>query len=276
MHAVVWRSTLAAACLFWGTLFWATALTACSGCEGTRRELDTVPVAPYPLSGAGELDLERTLRSGPMMRDQNVVERFELRSADGHRVIRARQEWPLGTTDVEVIFDDAWRPLRVWRRTTIPDATGPLGHVDHRIYDLEGSDEGVLIARRGPTGERTGTLLMGERPTAVITPGRGGLTGWLRRARLEVGGRSREHVLDVREPLALIREVTLQREEDREMDDLGRVRVYTIYGREPFFADEDDVVVGDMSGLRRAEVVDGEVPDPMPDPGPFTPADLPE
>lgn len=251
------------------------ALAACSACEGQRQTLDFVPEVPYPIEGEGELVDERVLRSGPDMREQGVVERFEIRRAGERRIVRVEQEWALGTADVEVVYDEEWLPERVWRRTTIPDATGPIGHVDVRIYDLLGSDEGVLIARRDPTGAREGILLKGERPTAVIGPGRGLLSAWLQRARLDVGGRTREHVLDVREPLGLIREVTLQREADREMDDLGRVRVYTIYGREPVFADEEDVVVGDMMGLRRAEVVEGPVPDPMPDRAAFDPRALP-
>ena len=79
----------------------------------------------------------------------------------------------------------------------------------------------------------------------------------------------------MREPLALIREVTLTRHPDQEVDGLGRVRVYTIYGREPVFADGDDVAVGDMMGLRDASTMEGPVPDPMPDPGPFDTRRLP-
>lgn len=254
----------------------AVGLSACSSCEATRHELESVPEIPRPVRGEGELEHEGVLRSGRDMRDQDVVERFEVRAAGGYRVVRTRQEWPLGTADVEVIFEPGGAPVRVWRRTTIPDASGPLGHLDVRIYDLASSDEGVLIARRGPTGERTGTLLRGPRPTAVITAGRGSLTAWIQRAALEVGEQSREPVLDVREPLALIREVTLKREADRDMDDLGRVRVYTIYGREPFFANDDDVVVGDMFGLRDASTISSPLPDPMPDPGPFDALGLPD
>ena len=68
--------------------------------------------------------------------------------------------------------------------------------------------------------------------------------------------------------MALIRDVTLQRVEARDVEGLGRVRVYTVYGREPVFTDENDVVVGDLMGLRLASAVPGEIPDPMPDPDP--------
>jgi hypothetical protein len=109
----------------------------------------------------------------------------------------------------------------------------------------------------------------------VIGPGRGLLSIWFQRARLDVGGRLREAVLDVREPLALVRDVTLMRLEDQHVEGLGRVRVYTIYGREPVFANDDDVVVGDMFGMRRASAVSGPLPDPLPDPGPIDPIGTP-
>lgn len=234
-----------------------------------------MPDIPYPVEGDGTLRLARVLRSGPDMREQNVVERFELREAQGHTIVRVRQEWPLGTADLDVVFDEQLLPLRVWKRSTMPTATGPLGHRDLRVYDLTSSSEGVLLAHRNATGKRSGTLLRGPRPRAVIGPGRGVLTAWIRRADLVVGQRVREPVLDVREPLAVIRDVTLRREADRDVEGLGRVRVYTIYGREPVYADSDDAIVGDMFGLRSAESMEGPVPDPMPEPGELDPRESP-
>lgn len=243
-------------------------------CEGgPRRALDSVPRIPYPLEGEGEVRVSRVLRSGPEMREPNVVERFEVREAGEHTVIRVRQEWPRGTADLDVVFDSSGQPLRVWKRTTIPDASGPLGHRELRVYDLTGDE--VRLAERDPTGARSGVAIRGPRPRAVIGPGRGLLTAWLRRAELAVGERLREPVLDVREPLAVVREVTLKREPDREVEGLGTVRVYTIYGREPVYADDQNVVVGDMFGLRPAGAVEGPLPDPMPDPGPIDPRELP-
>ena len=72
----------------------------------------------------------------------------------------------------------------------------------------------------------------------------------------------RESVLDIRESIEVVREATLRRLEDRDDPLLGRVRVYTIYGREPVYADENDVVVGDMMGLVRGDLVRGPVPVP--------------
>ncbi|MCA9611067.1 MAG: hypothetical protein KC619_35980, partial [Myxococcales bacterium] len=230
---------------------------------------DEVPEVPYPVDSDGEVELARTLRSGPAMPGPDIVERFELRRAGDHRIVRVRQEWPMGTADHDVVFDTEGLPLRVWRRTTVPSADDPVGHPDVRAYAIGGPR--VLVARRGPDGEREGTALRGERPRAVIGPGRGVFTAWIQRGHLELGGRLREWVLDVREPLGVIREVTLIREAARDVEGLGRVRVYTIYGREPVFTDEDDVVIGDLMGLRDASTLPGPLPDPMPDPGPFDP-----
>lgn len=240
----------------------------CSGCEGSRREVSSLPDLGYPTcDGAplpeGEVIASAVLRSGPVMREQNVVEELELRRRGCVLAARLHQEWPLGTSDVEVLYDEQLAPLRVYKRTTMPDASGPLGHRDLRLFELR--TEPVGLTRRTPRGELERFELLGGRPRAVIAPGRGVLTVWLRRAGLPEGGRVRETVLDVREPIAVLREVTLERLEDREVEGLGRVRVYTIFGREPIFADEDDLVVGDMFGLRRADAVPGPIPDPMPD-----------
>jgi len=243
------------------------------GCEGPRRELEAVPEIPYPVDGDGELELTRVLRSGPVMRDREVVERFELRRAGDRRIIRVRQEWPLGTADLDVVYDAEGLPLRVWRRTTLPTASDPVGHRDLRVYDLTGDE--VRVAHRAADGSTEGAAIRGTRPRAVIGPGRGVLTAWIQRADLEVGERLRESVLDVREPLAVIRDVTLKREAARDVEGLGTVRVYTIYGREPVFTDENDVVIGDLMGLMEASALEGPIPDPMPDPGPLDPRATP-
>jgi hypothetical protein len=203
------------------------------------------------------------LRSGSTMREQRVVERYEIRRRGCAIVARVEQEWPLGTAQLDVVFDANGLPLRVLRRTTMPDRSGPLGHVDTRVLELR--TEPVGVVHRASSGAVERYQLLGAQPRAVIGPGRGLLTVWLQRARLAVGGRLREWVLDVREPVPLLREVTLQRRADQQVEGLGSVRVYTIFGREPVFADEHDVVIGDMFGLRRADAVEGPVPDPMPD-----------
>lgn len=250
----------------------------CSKCEGSRRPVASLPDLGYPTCDGQPLpEGERVggglLRSGPTMREHDVVERFELRRRGCVTVARVEQEWPLGTADVDVVYDQDLRPLRVWKQTTMPDASGPLGHRDVRVYELRTTPIG--LTRRTPTGELERFELRGARPEAVIGPGRGLLSIWLRRAHLDVGGRVRQPVLDVREPIAVIRDVTLERLPDQGVEGIGRVRVYTIYGSEPIFADEDDVVVGDMFGLRPADSLPGPTPDPMPDRGPIDPTQMP-
>ena len=73
---------------------------------------------------------------------------------------------------------------------------------------------------------------------------------WIKRARLAPGEKVRELVLDIR-ALEKIELVTLLREPDMDHEELGRVRVYTFYGRETVFADEQDRIVGDLAGMRR-------------------------
>jgi len=250
------------------------ALGGCEACEGPRRDVATLPDLGYPTCDGeplpeGEVIGSNVLRSGPSMRERDVVERFEIRRRGCVTVVRASQEWSLGTSDIDVVFDAELNPLRVWKRTTMPDASGPIGHRDVRVIELR--TDPIGLTRRTPTGAWERFELRGAKPRAVIGPGRGLMTMWFRRARLPEGGRVREPVLDVREPMAQIREVTLQRLEDRDVEGLGRVRVYTIFGREPILTDENDVVVGDLFGMRAASAVEGEIPDPLPDPGPIDP-----
>lgn len=256
-------------------LFAALLCASCSECEGTRREVASLPDLPYPACAPGtelpegEIIASDVLRSGPTMRDPQVVERFEIRRRGCVTVVRVQQEWPLGTADLDVAYDEDLLPLRVWKRTTMPGANDPIDQLDVARYELR--TPAVGVTRRGPDGSIERAELIGERPRAVIGPGRGLLTIWIQRARLREGGRLREWALDVREPIALLREVTLQRERDQSFEGVGRVRVYTIYGREPIFANDDDVVIGDLMGLRRAADLEGPIPDPLPDPGPIDP-----
>lgn len=255
-------------------LLLALALGGCEGCETPRRSVATLPELDYPTCDAeplpeGEVIASGVLRSGPTMREQDVAERFEIRRRGCVTVVRVAHEWPLGTSDLDAVFDDDLAPLRVWKRTTMPDASGPVGHRDVQVVELR--TDPVGLTRRTASGAWERFELRGPKPRAILGPGRGLMTMWFRRAQLPEGGRVREAVLDVREPMAEIREVTLQRLEDREVEGLGRVRVYTIFGREPILTDEHDVVVGDLFGMRAASSVEGPIPDPLPDPGPIDP-----
>lgn len=238
-----------------------------AGCESCRKQLPltTGEDLPYPDCGRGELPdgevvASGHLRSGPTMRDKEIVERFELRRRDCLYTMRVRQEWPLGVADVDVVWDEEGRPLRAWKRMTLP---GVEDVSDIRRYELRG--ERVVMKVRNEEGRVEWRELRGPRPIAVIGPGRGLLTMWIRSADLEVGEKARGPVLDFREPFERIRDVTLERKPDLHEPSLGRtVRVYTIYGREPVFTDDDGAVIGDMAGLRPHESLDTPEPPPAP------------
>lgn len=226
----------------------------------------SVPELGYPSCGddaglpSGELVAEARLRPSESALEQNVTERFELRRRACLYVATVHQEWPLSVADVEVVFDDQLRPLRVWRRLTLPGSQRADGNADTRRYELR--TEQVSIKKRTPDGNVTYEYLRGERPSAVIGPGRGLLTAWIRRANLPVGGRLREWALDVREMLEVLRPVTLKREPDLYLPWLGRTaRVYTVFGRETVFTDESNTVLGDLAGLRPANLV--HTPEPQ-------------
>jgi hypothetical protein len=58
---------------------------------------------------------------------------------------------------------------------------------------------------------------------------------------------------------------TLERLPDQVQKDMGRsVRVYTFFGKETVFADESDVVIGDLAGMRPAETVTLPEPPALP------------
>jgi hypothetical protein len=249
------------------------ALTACV--ELPRQRVDALEDRGYPTCAEGAtgpepLALSRTLRAGPGMREPSAFETFELRSRDCHVVFTGHEEWAMGASDVEVVFDASLRPLRAYKRSTAPGPQPIAARTDVRIYDLRGPH--VELRRRAPLGEIERFVYRAPTPGAIIGPGRGLLTAWFRRAHLSVGGRVREPVLDVREAVEVVRDVTLLRLEDRDDERLGRrVRVYTIYGREPIYADEDDLVIGDMMGLVPAEMISAPMPTPMTTDGPPDP-----
>jgi hypothetical protein len=103
---------------------------------------------------------------------------------------------------------------------------------------------------------------------AVVGPGRGVITAWIQRAKLGVGGKSIELVLDFREMLESLEPATLVRSEDQFEPSFHRVvRVYTFYGRETVFADEHDVVIGDLAGMRPTDSLSTPEPESLPDYG---------
>jgi hypothetical protein len=232
-------------------------------------EREGAPVAPgdagklFVVRGDPHVLADRRLYLFDSIPERTIVERFQVRDEECLRVIAARLEWARQSTDTEIVYDAGWSPLRAWKRMTIPGSDRADGHADIRRYELRG--EQVTITRRGMDGTMHYAVVQGSKPNAIIGSGRGLLTAWIRRAKLDVGAKVREPVLDIREMHERIRDVTLKREPDLYVEGLGRtVRVYTIFGREPFFADENDVVMGDLAGLRPAERVAEPLPAPAP------------
>lgn len=242
-------------------VFVAAALAlAVSACRRKHIPTEAIAEIAYPSCGddaglpEGELVAESNLRPGENALEQEVTEHFTLRRRACLYVATVHQEWPLSIADVEVVFDSELRPLRAWRRLTLPGSQRADGNADTRRYELRTGQ--VAIKKRTPDGVLSYEWLRGERPQAVLGSGRGLLTPWIRRANLPVGGRVREWVLDVREMFEQLRPVTLRREPDMVLPWLGRTaRVYTVFGRETVFTDENNTVLGDLAGMRPAELV---------------------
>ncbi len=109
------------------------------------------------------------------------------------------------------------------------------------------------------------TVPAGARVGAVIAPGRGIITAWLKRARLKVGDKTDDLVLDFRAPIESLEIASLERNEDRFEPSLGKkVRVYTFFGQETVFADDEDVVIGDLAGMRPSDSLSSPEPAPLP------------
>jgi hypothetical protein len=244
-------------------------LGACAACADCRERVpvEAVERLPYPSCEdgplpEGEVVASGHLRAGPTMRDQDVVERFEVRRRDCLVVVTVRQEWRVRVADVEAVYDDALHPLRVWRRTMDPNLPDPVAQADIRLYELR--TDPPTLTWRTPSGEMQYRELKGGRPEALIGPGRGLLTPWLWRARLGPDEKNRVPVLDFRKDVERVSPVTLHRKPDQHEGVMDRtLRVYTIFGREPVFADDDDVVVGDMMGLRPHDALDTPAPAPL-------------
>ncbi len=221
----------------------------------------------------GELIGSRTLRAGPVMPERTIVEHFEIRRRDCVEVFRGRQDWAMSSNDLDVVYDaQTGLPLRAWKRIRSPG--GETGErLEVRRFELRDTER-VALTQRTVTGALEHWKLRGTMPRAIIGPGMGLLSMWIRRARLAPGGRLRESVLDIRESMEIVRDVTLLRLDDRDDPVLGRVRVYSIYGREPFYADENDIVLGDLRGLLPAELVREPMPTPSMPESPPDPTEL--
>jgi hypothetical protein len=245
------------------------------GCKRKHVAVDAVPELGYPScadAGPDDLVARGHIRSGPISNDQNVDERFELRLTPCGYAFHGRQESPGDVNDVEIRYDATLTPLWAWKRMTLAMSPRPDGAADLRRYELRTGE--VFIKRRDPDGATTFEHLLsggrmpvpvGARVGAVIAPGRGSLTVWLKRAKLKVGDKTDDLVMDFRGALETLEIASLERTEDRFEPVLGKnVRVYTFFGQETVFADDEDVVVGDLSGQRPSDALSTPEPPPMP------------
>ncbi|MEM7606190.1 MAG: hypothetical protein AAF411_12615 [Myxococcota bacterium] len=238
------------------------ALLLLGGCESClkRTAVEEVTVHPAPSCdepAEPELLAQGSLMSGPIHRER-VIEHFRVEARGCLRAITVRQEWSRQITEVEAVFDDAWNPIQVWKRMSIPGVPEPEQYEDVRLYEFR--NEPATMTERNAEG-RTHRAFRGGQPNRLVGPGRALITAWIQRADLEVGETDRGMALDVRELFERVDEVALRRDADRYEDDLGReVRVYTVFGRESVFADENNIVIGDLAGLRLATDL-GEAPE---------------
>jgi hypothetical protein len=256
----------------------ALAMACLAGCRRKHVPVDAEPELGFPTcadGGTGEvgtLAAEGHLRAGPFSAEKNVVERFELRRTSCGYSFQSRQEWPLAIADVEVRYDAALTPLWAWKRLTIAGSLRADGNADIRRYELRTGD--VFIKHRDADAQITLEKLLpggrmnvpaGARVGAMVGPGRGIITAWLQREKLPVGGKTQELVLDFRNLFESLEEGTLQRVPDLYEPSLGRtVRAYTFFGQETVFADDNDVVIGDLAGMRPDDSLTTPEPPPLP------------
>ncbi|MGH7297873.1 MAG: hypothetical protein ACRELB_23235 [Polyangiaceae bacterium] len=264
-------------------------LACVAGCKRKHVAVDSVPELGYPACGDGGVSSEGTveaegrLRAGPLSNEKDVVETYTLRhTACGH-VLTARQEWPLAIADVEVHYDEGFTPIWAWKRLTMAGSKRADGDADIRRYELRTGE--VFIKRRDAKGTTVLEKLLaggrmsvpaGAKVGAVVGPGRGVITAWIRRERLPVGGKTQELVLDFRDMLESLEEGTIERSEDLFEPWLGKkVRVYTFFGKETVFADDTDAVIGDLAGMRPAASLHTPEPPPLPTYGGADPVHTP-
>jgi hypothetical protein len=260
-----------------------------AGCKHKHIPVEAVPELGYPACGdAGQGDgvevARGRLRAGPLSHEQNVVEAFSLRRTACGFTFLSRQEWPLDISDVEIRYDDTLTPLWAWKRMTLAGSRRDDGDADIRRYELRTGD--VFIKRRRDShGELAFERLLpggrmkvapGARVGAVLAPGRGAVTAWIRRSKLAVGGKVYDLVLDFRPMVEKLELGSLERNPDQFEPALGRnVRVYTFFGQESVFADDDDVVIGDLAGMRPSATLPPPEPEALPAFGGPDPAHTP-
>jgi hypothetical protein len=227
-----------------------------------RVPAESVEALPYPRCETTEAEVlaEGTLRAGPRMADQDVVETYRFTREACRIVAKVQQSWSRGISEVEVVYDLDWTPLRAWKRSHTPVREGPPQLFDIRRYEMRTQAANVIID--GGREGRSQFWFRGGKPIAVVGPGRALLYAFIQRAHLSVGQKLKGPVLDFRNPVERVEPVALRRDPDRRDEVLGRtVRVYTVFGRESVFADEQDRVIGDLAGLVPAAMVSRPLPE---------------
>ncbi|MEM7447799.1 MAG: hypothetical protein AAF355_06115 [Myxococcota bacterium] len=209
------------------------------------------------------------------MRDAAIVEYYRLMRESCRYVLVVRQEWPLATSDVEIVYDLAFRPLWAWKRMTLPVDSDPEAHADIRRYELR--TEPATMTWRRPDGSIEHRRIPGPKPVAVVGPGRSVLGMWIRAEQLEVGEIARGAVLDFRDRWESIKQVALARKPNRMDSSVSDAEFYvhTVFGREAVFADAEGNVLGDLAGLRPHQRLDTPQPDPIPSYGTPDPRNTP-
>ncbi|MFO0661098.1 MAG: hypothetical protein U0165_14885 [Polyangiaceae bacterium] len=216
-----------------------------------------------------QLVSSQKMRSGPEEIRGLIVETFKIERKGCLTIATTRQEFSEQISDVEVVYDENLVPLRAWRRWTLPGSKREDGSADIKRYEFR--TPFVQTKHRNPEDALDYEELRGTKPKVIIGPGVGLLTMWVKRAKLQPGQKVRERVVNIRTPIEDVHDVTLQRHEDTFLADIQRkVRVYSIYGRESFYLDENDNIVGDLAGLRPSDLLTTPVPSPLPT---FTPLD---
>lgn len=255
----------------------AAAIVFLGGCKRQHYPADKVELLPYPSckegGGPPEVLYETSLVSGEGDTRMRITERFryERRPCKTGDVFAAvtHQEWPVQIADLEVLYDASGKPLRVWRRWTVPGSKRDDGNADTRVIELRTTPVGLKRKTDQGVVEQE-TLRAPLVPEVVLGQGRANLTLWLQKEKLAVGQKVRRPALDVRN-VEKIETAALERRPDMLVAALGRtVRVYTFHGKETVFADENDRVVGDLAGLVTAEASGRTMPPPI---GPHIPID---
>ena len=247
------------------------------GCKRQHHPIASTTALPYPVcDGPAEptqVLASGILRSGPADTRMAIVETFRLEKRGCLFATVTRQEWPMQIADVEALYDASWKPLRVWRRHTSPISRRPDGSPDLKLFELRTPE--VVITHKAEDAKVDHEILrFGSKPEVLIGPGRGAMTAWLWQAKLSPGQKTHATTLDFRGVEKLERGA-LERRPDAFVENLGRVaRIYTYFGQETIYADENDVVIGDLAGLVPDAIAKSRRIAPMPRFEPIDPRSL--